>query len=180
MKSRAPLVALFLLALLAAPARPQEPAPSPAPAGQGAAGEKPKDQKATVYIYRTKKFVGSALEPSVFVDGVEIGRMDNGRYIMLRLDPGEHRFHMTQDYKRVDEKLRAGQVLYIRCRIEAGAMKGRGALYLTDEEDALKELKKLKPLGADKIKDTTMVVEAKEAEAETRKRLEGQATARKN
>ncbi|HEV2765141.1 MAG TPA: DUF2846 domain-containing protein, partial [Pyrinomonadaceae bacterium] len=173
MKLRAHLAALALLVLLApAAARGQEPtaSPSPSPAADAATQPAAADkQKATVYIYRTKKFVGSALEPSVFVDGVELGRMDNGRYLMLRLDPGEHRFHMTEDYKRVDEKLRPGQVLYIRFRIEAGAMKGRGALYLTDEEDAVKELKKLKPLGADKIKDKTMIVEAKEAEAETKR-----------
>ena len=182
MKHRISFVTLALALLLstAALAPAQDPTPSPAPRDAAPAeggADKPDAGKVTVYIYRPKKLLGAALEPSVFCDGVELGRMDNGRYIMLRLDPGEHRFHMTQEYKRVDEKLRAGQVLYLRVRIEMGAMKGRGALYLADEDDALKELKKLKPLSADKLKDSKVVVGAEEAEVETKKRV-GQGAAK--
>jgi hypothetical protein len=177
MKPRTSFVtfALALLVSAATLAPGQEPKPSPAPRDAAPAGDgadKTAAEKATVYIYRPKKLVGAALEPSVFCDDAEIGRMDNGRYVMLRLDPGEHRFHMTQEYKRVDEKLHAGQVLYLHVRIEMGAMKGRGAIFLADEDDALKELKKLKPLGADKLKDSKTVVGSEEAEAETKKRVE--------
>jgi len=39
-----------------------------------------KASKATVYVYRYKQFVGSALSPSVWCDGTELARMENGRY----------------------------------------------------------------------------------------------------
>ncbi len=140
-----------------------QPAPSPQPAADGmsarAAG------KAVVFIYRPGKMVGKALEPSVFVDGVEIGRMDNGRYIVVLLDPGEHRVHMTQDNKRVDLKLGAGEVAFVRIKIVMGMMKGRGEPVLADEEDAAEHLKKLEPLGADKYKANALAVTDK-AEAE--------------
>lgn len=126
--------------------------------------------KAVVFVYRPGKFTGRALEPSVFCDKVEVARMDNGRYFVLLLEPGEHRIHMTEDYKRVDLKLGAGEVAFVRFRLDMNnVMKARGSVYLADEEDALKDLKKMKPLGADKIKNTTLVV-ADRAEAEARLR----------
>jgi len=53
----------------------------------------------TVYIYRQKKMVGGALEPSVFLDGIELARMDNGRYFVLKVAPGKHTVHMTDNKK---------------------------------------------------------------------------------
>lgn len=168
---------LLLLALLAATHQlsAQEPQqtpsqPAPQPAAQPTAQPAAQDEKATVFIYRTKKFVGSALEPSVFCDGVELGRMDNGRYIVLKLDPGEHRIHTTEEFKRVDLKLGRGERAFVRFRLEAGAMKGRGNVYLTNDEDAIKELKKLQPLDPKKLKDRTLtVVEADKAAAELKR-----------
>lgn len=176
------LVLLILLCQSYAPAQGQPPA-SASPKSQAeqipsetkantAAAPQAKDNWATVYIYRPKKLFGAALEPSIFCNGIELGRMDNGRYLMLKLEPGTYRFHMTDKSKRVEESLKPGQVLYLRFRLEAGMWKGQGAVYLADEEDALKELKNLKPLGADKLKDKTMVVtDSAEADAETKKRV---------
>ncbi|HVF45578.1 MAG TPA: DUF2846 domain-containing protein [Pyrinomonadaceae bacterium] len=126
--------------------------------------------KAVVFVYRPGKFAGRALEPSVFCDKVEVAHMDNGRYFVLLLEPGEHRIHMTEDYKRVDLKLGAGEVAFVRFRLDMNNfVKARGTVHLADEEDALKDLKKMKPLGADKIKNTALVV-ADKAEAEARLR----------
>jgi hypothetical protein len=127
--------------------------------------------KAVVIVYRPGKFAGRGLEPSVFCDKVEVARMDNGRYFVLLLEPGEHRIHMTEDYKRVDLKLGAGEVAFVRFRLDMNnMMKARGSVYLADEEDALKDLKKMKPLGADKIKSATLVVADKtEAEAQLKR-----------
>jgi hypothetical protein len=126
--------------------------------------------KAVVIVYRPGKFTGRALEPSVFCDKVEVARMDNGRYFVLLLEPGEHRIHMTEDYKRVDLKLGAGEVAFVRFRLDMNnIMKARGSVYLADEEDALKDLKKMKPLGADKIKSTALVADKAEAEAQLKR-----------
>ena len=56
-------------------------------------------EPAVVYIYRPSKLMGKALEPSVFVDDIELGRMDNGRFFSLKLPPGKHLVHMTDDKK---------------------------------------------------------------------------------
>ena len=61
-----------------------------APTPQSAAA---KQSKGTVYIYRYKQFVGSALEPSVYCDETQLARMDNGRYFAVAIEPGKHTFH---------------------------------------------------------------------------------------
>ena len=152
-----------------APAK-QEPAPQqqPAAAAAPAAATTPAraEGKAVVFVYRPGKLVGKALEPSVFCDGVEVGRMDNGRYFVLLVEPGEHRIHMTQDNKRVDFKLGAGEAAFVRIKIVMGMMKGRGEPVLADEEDAAEHLKKSEPLGADKYKPNALAVtDRAEAEA---------------
>lgn len=116
------------------------------------------EEPVTVYIYRPKKIVGSGLDPSVFCDGVELGRMDNGRFIVLKLKPGKHLVHMTDKQKGYELNMAGGQAYYFRVGIEAGTWKGQGKITLDDNERGAAEVKKLKPLGKDKIKDQTMIV----------------------
>ena len=57
------------------------------------------NEDAIVYVYRPKSWIGRGLEPSVFIDGTELARMDNGRYFALKMKPGKHIVHMTDDKK---------------------------------------------------------------------------------
>lgn len=116
-------------------------------------------EEATVYIYRPSKWVGRALEPSVFVDDIELARMDNGRYFAFKMKPGKHIVHMTDDKKGYAIDMGPGQTYYFRVGLEAGMWKGKGKITLDDAERAMKEIKKLKFLGQDKIKAPTVVVE---------------------
>lgn len=174
---------LFTIAFLAvAPTKAQdttEPAPATPTAQSNAVTESQTTEqavvepgKATVFIYRPKKLVGSALEPSVFCDGIELGRMDNGRFIVLKLAPGKHKLHMTDKTNGFNIEVKANEEVFARFKLVTGMWKGMGSIYLSNDEDALKELKKLKPLGADKIKDQTLVIsDEKEARAELNKLL---------
>ncbi len=112
---------------------------------------------ATVYIYRPKKLVGSALEPSVFCDGLELARMDNGRYFVIKLPAGKHTVHMTDAKKGYELNMGPGETYYFRIGVEAGMWKGEGKLILESNDKGTAEVKKIKPLGADKIRDKTMV-----------------------
>ena len=116
-------------------------------------------EEAIVFIYRPSKYVGKALEPSVFVDETELARMDNGRYFALRLKPGKHIVHMTNDQKGYAIDMGPGQTYYFRIGLEMGMWKGQGKITLDDRERAVEEMKKLKFLGQDKIKAPTLVVE---------------------
>lgn len=114
---------------------------------------------AIVYIYRPNKMMGKALEPSVFVDDTELARMDNGRYFALRLKPGKHLVHMTSEKKGYAIDMGPGQTYYFRVGLEAGMWKGQGKITLDDADRAIKEIKKIKFIGKDKIKAADVVVD---------------------
>jgi len=114
---------------------------------------------ATVFIYRPSKMMGKALEPSVFVDDTELARMDNGRYFALKLKPGKHIVHMTDDKKGYAVDMGPGQTYFFRIGVEMGMFKGHGKITLDDAERATAEIKKLKFIGQDKIKAPNLVIE---------------------
>jgi hypothetical protein len=116
-------------------------------------------EEATVFIYRPKKMVGGALEPSVYVDETELARMDNGRFFAIKVKPGKHIIRMTDDNKGYAIDMGPGQKYFFRIGIEAGMWKGHGKITLDDAERAIAEIKKLKFLDQEKIKAPTMVVE---------------------
>lgn len=140
------LLPVMLLAVFSAA---QESAPQPASAANG---------KATVYVYRYKQFVGSALSPSVFCDDAQLARMENGRYFTVKMEPGQHVFHSNDKQAGVALDLKAGQEYFIRVEIATGFMKGHGRLVLVAPEQGRYEINsKLKPLDSDKVEDTAHV-----------------------
>jgi hypothetical protein len=116
------------------------------------------DSKATIYFYRLKQFTGSALEPTVYCDDKELAKMDNGRYFGVSLDPGKHSCRMGDKQTGFELDLKAGQVSYAKVTIEAGMWKGHGRLALIQPEQGAFEIKKTKLLGAEKVKDKSLVV----------------------
>lgn len=119
----------------------------------------PTQNKATVYVYRYKQFVGSALAPSVYCDEVQLARMENGRYFTVILDSGKHVFHSNDKQSGIELDLKPGQEYFMRVELVAGAMKGHGRLVLVAPEQGKYELNssKLKPLDANKVEDKARV-----------------------
>ncbi len=128
-------------------ARVQEPATS----------TQSQDANGVVYFYRIKQFAGSALEPSVYCDDRELARMDNGRYFGVALTPGKHTCRMGDKQTGFEIDVKPGQSFYAKVTIDTGFWKGRGRLTLIQPEQGAFELKKVKSLGADKVKDRTLV-----------------------
>jgi hypothetical protein len=118
-----------------------------------------KASKATVYVYRYKQFVGSALTPSVYCDEAELARMENGRYFTVTLDPGKHTFRSNDKQSGTELDVKAGQEYFLRVEIATGFMKGHGRLTLISPEQGGYELKsaKLKPLDSNKVVNATLV-----------------------
>jgi hypothetical protein len=118
-----------------------------------------KTSKATVYVYRYKQFVGSALAPSIYCDGAELARMENGRFFTANLDPGRHTFTSNDKQSGIDLDLKAGEEYFIRVEIAAGFAKGHGRLLLVPREQGVYELKsdKLKPLDGNKVVNKDVV-----------------------
>jgi hypothetical protein len=118
-----------------------------------------KASKATVYVYRYKQFVGSALSPSVWCDETELARMENGRYFTVTLDPGKHNLSSNDKQSGIELDAKAGQEYFVRVEIATGMMKGHGRLILVAPEQGGYELKssKLKPLDSNKVVNGTLV-----------------------
>ena len=104
------------------------------------------DQTATFVFYRPKRFYGSGLTPSVYVDGVEMARMDNGRYFVLTVKPGTIKLSSSMKHDPTPTEAKAGKIEYFEMVILTGTWKGGGRLIPTPAADAKEALKKLKPL----------------------------------
>jgi hypothetical protein len=118
-----------------------------------------KPSQASVYVYRYKQFVGSALAPSVFCDETELARMENGRYFTVKLDPGKHTFRSNDKQSGTELDVKAGQEYFLRVEIATGFAKGHGRLILMSPEQGGYELKssKLKPLDSNKVANASLV-----------------------
>jgi hypothetical protein len=114
-------------------------------------------QTATIYFYRIKQFTGGGLEPSVYCDDKELARMDNGRYFGVSLEPGKHSCRMGDKQTGFELDMKPGQEYYAKVTLETGFWKGHGRLTLLQNEQGAFEIKKVKLLGADKVKDRSLV-----------------------
>ena len=95
----------------------------------------------------------------MFIDGTELARMDNGRYFALKMKPGKHIVHMTDEKKGYAIDMGPGQTYFFRIGLEAGTWKGQGKILLDEAERGIKEVKKIEFIGKDKIKAPTIVID---------------------
>jgi hypothetical protein len=131
---------------------PTPPAPSNGPAASGGATATASasaaptaadaDQaQATIYFYRPRRFVGSALKPSVFVDSANVGRMHNGDSIKFSVAPGTHAVYSNDKSTGLSLEAKPGQTYYVRIDIQVGAFKGHGGITLMDPQQGSYEIK---------------------------------------
>lgn len=146
--------AIACAALFCSIASAQQPAANTA---QGISASQDSNSEATVYVYRYKQFVGKALSPSVYCDENELARMENGRFFVVKLPAGTHVFRSNDKQAGIDVDLKAGEKYYVRVEIATGFMKGHGRLVSVAPEQGAYEIKNLKPLDSDKVKDTQHV-----------------------
>lgn len=117
----------------------------------------PASTRSLVYFYRLKAITGSALEPLVLCDDKPIAKMDNGRYFAVSFEAGDHACYIGDKKSGFEVDMKAGETRYAKITLEAGFWKGHGIITLVQAEQATFEIKKLKLLGADKVKDRDVV-----------------------
>ncbi len=114
-------------------------------------------EKVTLYVYRQRRSVGSGLKPSVYADDSELARMENGRFFIVKLDPGKHSIRSNDKASGIDLDMKPGQDYYVRIDIEPGVWKGHGRLTLVLPEQGGYEVKQTKLLDDSDIKDHELV-----------------------
>src|ERR1700727_2127038 len=106
-------------------------------------------QDGTVVVYRASKFTGSALKPSVYVDGNQVARLENGYYISLQLAPGKHNFESSMKKTApLEIDVKPKETVYLEMVILTGNWRGGGRLIPVGEDDAKTAMLKLKPSDA--------------------------------
>ena len=69
-------------------------------------------QKATLVFYRPKRFVGSALTPSVYLNGEQVARLDNGRYFVIEVAPTHYKIESSMKHNPLPVEAKPNQVLF--------------------------------------------------------------------
>jgi hypothetical protein len=109
-------------------------------------------QDGTVVVYRPGKYVGSALKPSVYVDGDQVARLGNGRYISLQLATGKHNFDSSMKKAApLEVDVKSNETVYLEMVILTGNWRGGGRLIPVGQEEAKNALLKLKPLDEKQV-----------------------------
>ena len=110
-----------------------------------------------VYSYRHVRTLGR-VAPTVYLDGKPLAKLDGTRFFIVRIEPGAHAFHL-KDKKRggIEKDFRAGEVYYIRMDMREGATVGAAGLVLMGRENGEFDLRQMKPIDKDDIKDRERV-----------------------
>ena len=110
----------------------------------------PPEGKAHVVFFRPSKFMGAAIGFKVRENEVELGKLRNGNYFVLAVEPGEHAYVVHSEAKDVTRiEAEAGETYFLSGSISMGVMAGRPNLSPADAagfEAALPKLKPSKPL----------------------------------
>jgi len=107
-------------------------------------------QTAHLRVYRSRRFVGSALAPSIYVDEVQVARVGDGRRISIKLSAGPHSIRSDDRSSAISLQAGPGQEFFVRVDEAVGFWKGHGKLTLLLPEQGSAEYKLQKPVEDDR------------------------------
>ena len=109
------------------------------PSPNSAQSDVDKGKDSTIVFFREHHFTGSALKPSIFVDGKEMDRLINGRWFSVHAEPGKHQLQSSakNEPATVIETV-AGETTYVQMVILTGNWRGGGRLLQVDAERSKK------------------------------------------
>jgi hypothetical protein len=112
---------------------------------------------ARVHVYRLPQFVGSALFPSIYVDGEQVARVGNGRRVTIKLTPGSHNIKSDDKGSAITLDVKAGQEYFIRLDEVQGMMKGKGKVTLVSSDQGAPEYNLQRPIEESRVIAPEMV-----------------------
>lgn len=105
---------------------------------------------ALLRVYRQRRYAGSALAPSIYVDDRQIARIGNGRRISVKLLPGTHSIRSDDKSSAISVDAVTGQEYFVRVDEAMGFWKGHGKLTMLLPEQGSAEYKLEKPVEEDR------------------------------
>jgi hypothetical protein len=120
-------------------------------ADRAAVVESPKNEASTpevahLRVYRQRRYMGSALAPSIYVDDRQVTRVGNGRRCTIKLSPGPHSIRSDDKSSAISLDVKGGQEYFVRVDEETGFWKGHGKLTMLAPEQGGAEYKLQKPV----------------------------------
>jgi Protein of unknown function (DUF2846) len=130
--------------------------PPASPAASAANGD-----FAHLHVYRQHRYQGSALAPSIAIDGTQVARVGSGRRVTIKLKPGSRSISSDDKSSAITLDVKGGQDYYIRIDEEIGFWKGHGRLTLIQPEQGSPEYKLQKPIEPDRVFQKEMIEDDK-------------------
>lgn len=113
-------------------------------------------QKATVVVYRPAEFQGSALRPTVVMNGRDMVNIGNGRVFIGAVPPGHYAFEMDDKRSGTELDLKSGSELFMKVEIVPGFWKGGGKLTQVAPEQGTYEASRLQLIEPKEIEMPTL------------------------
>lgn len=158
------LAALGLAAALTTAAQAQDAAPAPAPAEASPPAEPSRDAtqaqpdiipgvlaaakpgKGQVVLFRPNKFMGGGIVWKVRENGVELGTLSSGRYLIIDAEPGVHTYTATTEASdAITIEVEEGDTYFVETAVAMGALIYRPNLRPSDQATFAANLKGMKP-----------------------------------
>ena len=99
---------------------------------------------ASLVIFREGHFTGSALKPSIYLDGREVARVKNGTYFTMQLEPGQHTLNSSAKHQPpLAIEVKPGETSYVQMIVVAGTWRGAGRLIPVPPDDGRSAVAKL-------------------------------------
>lgn len=110
-----------------APAEASAPAAAAAPAAALPAGlTAPEAGKGQVVFFRPSKFTGAAIGYKVREGETELGKLRNGTYFVIQVEPGKHEYTVHSEAKDVlTLEVDAGETYFVQGGLSMGILAGR-------------------------------------------------------
>ena len=123
--------------------------------------QKASEGKAIVYVYSlaTTTTIGRIRKP-VFLDAAEIAEIRPEHYFIALVDPGKHSIHLkNKKFGGIEKEFAAGSTYYIRMEWRNnGIAVVPQNITLVSTESGEFDIKQIKPVDKDNIKDAKIVV----------------------
>lgn len=119
----------------AAPATAAAPAPDATPANTPSGPlAAPPAGKGQIVFFREKRFTGSLIHFKVREGHTELGKLTNGVYFVVPVEPGTHTYTVHSEAKDVlTLEVEPGETYYVRGSVSMGFMAGHPNLSPSDE-----------------------------------------------
>jgi hypothetical protein len=115
------------------------------------------DGKVRVYVYRSSNLAEKEFRPSVYVDEMDVARLQEGRNVILALQPGTHAFRSTDKKDQMQLDLELGHKYYIRIDVSVASLKGHGKLNVVLPEQGAPEFGQTKPADRSMLKNQSLI-----------------------